>query len=123
MMSLIIFAPHSAFAGTMPSLTEAAVYLSVHRTAWAIALGWLIFACSTERGGFINTLLSWNAFGPLSNLSYLAYLVHPLLMLFHTGRTRERVYFGHYELVIFQKDNFSPTNNYLIFSLFLFPLN
>uniref|UniRef100_T1KGM3 Acyltransferase 3 domain-containing protein n=2 Tax=Tetranychus urticae TaxID=32264 RepID=T1KGM3_TETUR len=97
-MSLIIFAPHAAFAGTMPGLTEAAVYLSVHRTAWAIALGWLVFACSTERGGFINSLLSWPAFGPLSNLSYLAYLVHPLLMLFHTGRTRERVYFGHYEL-------------------------
>lgn len=98
-MIAILFAPYSAFKGHQPSLTEAALYLSIHRTAWAIALGWLVFACSTERGGPINRLLSWSAFGPLSNLSYLAYLVHPLLMLYHTGRTRERVYFGHYELV------------------------
>lgn len=98
-MFIILFAPHDAFKGKKPTVTEAAIYLSVHRSAWAIALGWLVFACSTERGGMINKLLSWSAFGPLSNLSYLAYLVHPLLMLLHTGRTRERVYFGHYELV------------------------
>ncbi|XP_074593824.1 nose resistant to fluoxetine protein 6-like isoform X2 [Brevipalpus obovatus] len=97
-MIAVLFAPYSAFKGHQPSLTEAALYLSIHRTAWAIALGWLVFACSTDRGGPINRLLSWSAFGPLSNLSYLAYLVHPLLMLYHTGRTRERVYFGHYEL-------------------------
>lgn len=43
--------------------------------------------------------LSWSFFNPLSNLSFLAYLVHPILMLFHTGRIRERIYFGHYELI------------------------
>ena len=30
--------------------------------------------------GFINTLLSWKAFVPLSRLTYCAYLVHPLVM-------------------------------------------
>lgn len=59
----------------------------------------MIFACSTGRGGPLTTLLSWPAFGPLSSLSYLAYLTHPILMFFHTGRIRERIYFGHYEMI------------------------
>merc|ERR1719384_3084673 len=40
-----------------------AFYGGFHRAAWAIALGWLIFACC---GGFI----------PLSRISYIIYLMH-----------------------------------------------
>ena len=47
----------------------------------------------------MTAFLSWSFFNPLSNLSFLAYLVHPILMLLHTGRIRERIYFGHYELI------------------------
>uniref|UniRef100_A0A8W8LAM1 Nose resistant-to-fluoxetine protein N-terminal domain-containing protein n=1 Tax=Magallana gigas TaxID=29159 RepID=A0A8W8LAM1_MAGGI len=57
-----------------------ALYNGVSRTAWGAAVCWVIFACSTGNGGFINTLLSWKAFVPLSRLTYCAYLVHPLVM-------------------------------------------
>uniref|UniRef100_A0A8W8LEU9 Nose resistant-to-fluoxetine protein N-terminal domain-containing protein n=3 Tax=Magallana gigas TaxID=29159 RepID=A0A8W8LEU9_MAGGI len=57
-----------------------ALYNGVSRTAWGAAVCWVIFACSTGNGGFINTLLSWKAFLPLSRLTYCAYLVHPLVM-------------------------------------------
>ena len=83
----------------MPSLIESGLYYAFARSAWSWAIGWIIFACSTGRGGPVTAFLSWSFFNPLSNLSFLAYLVHPILMLFHTGRIRERIYFGHYELV------------------------
>ena len=78
---------------------ESGLYYAFARTAWSWAIGWIIFACSTGRGGPVTAFLSWSFFNPLSNLSFLAYLVHPIMMLYHTGRIRERIYFGHYELV------------------------
>ncbi|RWS27315.1 nose resistant to fluoxetine protein 6-like protein [Leptotrombidium deliense] len=98
-MLFVIFAPYKAFAGELPSLQRSAFYLATHRVLWSFAIGWLIFACATNRASVINRFLSWKAFGPLSSLTFLAYLVHPLLMVLHTGNRRERVYFGHYELV------------------------
>ncbi|RZF38891.1 hypothetical protein LSTR_LSTR012163 [Laodelphax striatellus] len=57
------------------------LYKSLHRHIWAISICWLIFACSTGHGGFVNTFLSW---GPilelLLNLTYCIYLVHILVL-------------------------------------------
>ncbi|XP_062571953.1 LOW QUALITY PROTEIN: nose resistant to fluoxetine protein 6-like [Saccostrea cucullata] len=57
-----------------------ALYNALNRTVWGAAVCWVIFACATGNGGYINTLLSWKAFVPLSRLTYCAYLVHPLVM-------------------------------------------
>lgn len=39
--------------------------------------------------GFINTLLSWSVFVPLSRLTYASYLVHLIVMyVFNSSRTR-----------------------------------
>ncbi|XP_061163959.1 nose resistant to fluoxetine protein 6-like [Saccostrea echinata] len=58
----------------------AALYNALNRTVWGAAVCWVIFACATGNGGYINTLLSWKAFVPLSRLTYCAYLIHPLVM-------------------------------------------
>ncbi|XP_071139275.1 nose resistant to fluoxetine protein 6-like isoform X1 [Mytilus edulis] len=58
----------------------AAFYNAVHRTAWGLCISWVIFACATGNGGFINTILSWKAFIPLSRLTYMAYLVHMMIL-------------------------------------------
>jgi hypothetical protein len=52
--------------------------------------------CATGHGGFIDRLLAYRFFRAPSSLSYLAYLIHPVLMLYHTGNVRERVYLSHY---------------------------
>ena len=96
---LVLCGPHEAYKSIYPSIQESSLYYAFARTAWSWAIGWMIFACTTGRGGPLTTLLSWPAFSPLSSLSYLAYLTHPILMFFHTGRVRERIYFGHYEMV------------------------
>ena len=95
----VICGPHEAFKSNLWPILDSSLYYAFARTAWSWAVGWMVFACATGRGGPVHTFLSWSAFGPLSSLSYLAYLTHPLLMIFHTGRIRERIYFGHYEMV------------------------
>ncbi|GFO09564.1 nose resistant to fluoxetine protein 6, partial [Plakobranchus ocellatus] len=62
------------------SVGVAALYNSVARSAWAGALCWLIVACVSGWGGFVNTFLSWSPFVVLGRLTYMAYLIHMCLM-------------------------------------------
>ena len=66
--------------GLMPYLNETQVpqmnsfarvsYGSLHRLAWSIAVGWVIFACVHGYGGPVNRFLSMGAFSPLG-LTYV----------------------------------------------------
>lgn len=59
---------------------ETALYEALSRPLWGLALAWIIFACSTGQGAFVNKLLSWNAFLPLCRITYGVYLLHPMLI-------------------------------------------
>nr|CAD7203226.1 unnamed protein product [Timema douglasi] len=58
----------------------AAIYVALSRTAWGIGLSWLIVACCTNNAGFINRILSFPGWVPMSRLTYCAYLLNPMLM-------------------------------------------
>ncbi|XP_037067998.1 nose resistant to fluoxetine protein 6-like [Pollicipes pollicipes] len=59
-----------------PSKAVAVTYGGLHRFAWGLAVSWVIFACVTGYGGFVNMLLSYPGFIPLSRLTYAGYLIH-----------------------------------------------
>ncbi|XP_077536503.1 nose resistant to fluoxetine protein 6-like [Haemaphysalis longicornis] len=69
------------------------------RLLWSVWLAWLTFACSTGRGGYICTWLSWSAFVPLSRLSFGVYLLHVPYYYIRLNITRERIFFSHYSMV------------------------
>ncbi|KAJ6620116.1 Nose resistant to fluoxetine protein 6, partial [Pseudolycoriella hygida] len=58
----------------------AAAFSSLSHSAWAAALAWIVVACSTGYGGYINTLLSAPCIYPFSRVTYCAYLVHPIVI-------------------------------------------
>jgi len=60
----------------MPSKAVNLTYGGLHRFAWGLAVSWVIFACVTGYGGFVNTFLSYPGFIPLSRLTYATYLIH-----------------------------------------------
>ena len=82
------------FGINAPSRAENVIYGSFHRLAWAMCLAWLILACHYGLGGmkpgllystckntdiisgWINDFLSWEAFAPLSRLTFVMFLVH-----------------------------------------------
>lgn len=58
----------------------AAAYSSLSHSAWAFSLGWIVIACSTGNGGFLNNFLSATCLYPFSRVTYCAYLVHPIVI-------------------------------------------
>jgi len=71
----------------------AVAYGGLHRFAWGLAVSWVIFACVTGYGGFINTFLSYPGFIPLSRLTYCTYLVHLNVLMFVDTSVKGTLYF------------------------------
>ncbi|XP_078656657.1 nose resistant to fluoxetine protein 6-like [Branchiostoma floridae x Branchiostoma belcheri] len=73
----VLYSTYGLFQGTaFKTESEHVLYLTVHRTVWAMALGWVVVACYHGYGGVVDIILSWDAWVPLSRLTYCAYLVH-----------------------------------------------
>ncbi|CAN7992617.1 unnamed protein product, partial [Ixodes pacificus] len=75
------------------------LYGSTSRPAWSLCVAWVTFACVSGHGGFVNTLLSWKAFVPLSKLTFMAYLLHPPLMFMYAAHTINAVYVTQFMMV------------------------
>ncbi|VDD89281.1 unnamed protein product [Enterobius vermicularis] len=58
------------------------VFGGLHRTVFALAISWLIYACHNGMGGIINTILSMKVLLPLSSLCYSVYLFHMIPVVF-----------------------------------------
>lgn len=66
--------------GHVFSTVENVIYGSFSRLTWALAVAWVVYACHFGLGGFVNHILAWPAFIPLSRLTYGAYLIHPMVL-------------------------------------------
>ncbi|KAJ4446596.1 hypothetical protein ANN_13293, partial [Periplaneta americana] len=77
-----------------------ASYVALSHTAWALAVAWIVIACSTGNGGYVNKLLSCKFLYPLSRISYCAYLVHPLVMISVIMHMDSAVHLGRATMVI-----------------------
>ncbi|GFS75667.1 nose resistant to fluoxetine protein 6 [Nephila pilipes] len=64
-----------------PTLLRRALYNGTSDFLFSCVVAWIIFVCVTGQGGFVNNLLSFGCFMPLSRLSYCAYLIHYPLIL------------------------------------------
>ncbi|XP_037291593.2 O-acyltransferase like protein [Rhipicephalus microplus] len=96
----VIMVPYEWQKGNFPSQLEAGLYAGLHRTAWAVAVGWLIFACVTGRAGVLNKFLSWSFFVPLSRLSLGAYLTSVFILAIRVTYRREIAEYHHFPMVM-----------------------
>lgn len=96
---LVLYGLYDSSGNPNLSNDVSALYNATNRTAWAISISWVVVACATENGGWINTLLSWKGIIPLSRLTYCAYLVHPVVMYTYFYSRRTLIYFSDIEMV------------------------
>ncbi|GFY53418.1 nose resistant to fluoxetine protein 6 [Trichonephila inaurata madagascariensis] len=91
--------------GAEPTLWGGLLYASLNRTAWTLGVSWMIVCCATGHGGVINYILSWKCFIPLGRLTFIVYLIHPIVQIAAVGNVRTQIqpdhffavwiYFGH----------------------------
>ncbi|XP_018496029.2 nose resistant to fluoxetine protein 6 [Galendromus occidentalis] len=72
----VLFVTKNWGTGDLPAQWVSATYTSTHRTIWAAGLAWIVFTCTTGRGGIVNHILSYPAVVPISRLSYAMYIMH-----------------------------------------------
>ena len=66
---------------THPPLVDRFMFNGFAKIAWSLAVGWVIVACVKDKGGIINTFLSWSVWIPLARVQYCVYLLHRLVGL------------------------------------------
>ncbi|XP_070384426.1 nose resistant to fluoxetine protein 6-like isoform X5 [Dermacentor albipictus] len=98
-MALSLFATWKWNRNVEASDLETLLYSSLHRTGWALGLGWTVYACLTDRCALVNKVLSWKAWLPLSRLTYGVYLAHPVVLDFQMWTIRERIFGSHMSML------------------------
>ncbi|KAL8567086.1 hypothetical protein ACOMHN_027513 [Nucella lapillus] len=76
----VLYGLFHASKGHPLTVEVAAFYSAVHRTVWGACVAWVVIACCTGNGGFVDTVLSWSGLVPLSRLTYCIYLLHIMVM-------------------------------------------
>lgn len=87
--------------GVEPAFWSSMLYASFNRVAWTLGVAWIIVCCATGHGGVINYILSWKAFVPLGRLTYVAYLIHPIVQIAAVGNVRTQIQPDHFIAVWF----------------------
>ncbi|XP_076755818.1 nose resistant to fluoxetine protein 6 isoform X2 [Xylocopa sonorina] len=78
----------------------AAAYSSLSHSVWALGLSWIVVACSTGYGGYVNSILSAPILYPFSRTTYCAYLVHPLVIRLTAMNLDSPFHLGKYTMMI-----------------------
>lgn len=95
LMATVIFANYPLVQlKSSASALDQALYTSLSRVAWAIALCYIIFACVNNYGGPVNWFLSHPLWQPLSRLCYAIYLIHFPVVLVFQGTIKTSPYFS-----------------------------
>ncbi|XP_045192777.2 O-acyltransferase like protein-like [Mercenaria mercenaria] len=95
----IVYGPFTKDDEHIFTAEQSTAYNTLFRTGWGVAICWIVFACATGYGGWINELLSWSPFVPLGRLTYCAYLLHPFVMAYYYETSPKPVYFSDYGII------------------------
>ena len=98
--AVIIFGQYKTWHGHPFTKTENVMYFMFDRTTYSIGIALMIYACHNGFGGVINKFLSWSFWVPLSHLTFMAYLFHPLVYVLMYKTLRFQFIYTDWMLII-----------------------
>ncbi|XP_016976560.1 nose resistant to fluoxetine protein 6 [Drosophila rhopaloa] len=98
--SIFAMYPYAKLRGPSPTILEGALFYTLTRIGWPLALCWVVFACVQDYGGLANSFLSSPLWQPLAKLSYSAYIWHIFIMEVNHRRVRTNSYFSDYNALL-----------------------
>ncbi|KAK7095323.1 nose resistant to fluoxetine protein 6-like isoform X2 [Littorina saxatilis] len=97
----LLYGLYDAYNGHPVTLPVSAFYNAINRQVWGACVAWVVIACVTGNGGFVNTILSWSALVPLSRLTYCIYLLHIMMMELYLLNLNTAFYMDDLNVVMF----------------------
>ncbi|CEF70535.1 Acyltransferase 3 domain-containing protein [Strongyloides ratti] len=79
--------------GEYMNLSGRAFYSAFSKIVWSLGLSWIIIACYYGYGGIINKFMSMKIWIPLGKLSFCAYLLHYMVILYFYGMDQGPFFF------------------------------
>ena len=76
------------------------LYQSTSKIIWALALGYIIYACVTSNGGIFEKIFSLSFWTPLSRLSFSTYLIHTSIVLSYIYNQEHAIHLQDINIVI-----------------------
>ncbi|XP_037270572.2 O-acyltransferase like protein [Rhipicephalus microplus] len=92
---------HCGFGWSLEQASPAgaSLYAALHRTLWALAVAWVLYACCTLHARLLNEWLSWGPLKVVGRLSYCMLLVHPLVIVSQKSQNRHITFFSHFDMM------------------------
>jgi peptidoglycan/LPS O-acetylase OafA/YrhL len=89
----VVFGPYPVHRPQLnETVLQSALYHSLSRVAWSIAIAWLIFACTHGYGGLIHWLLAHPMWQPLARLSFCIYVLHLPIQIVLLASEKQSIY-------------------------------
>lgn len=83
------------------SLLTNAIFMSVHRVAWSLAISYIIFACEYfKSGSIVREILSHPSWKPIGTKGLSLYITHFVYMMFMMMNQRQPFDFTIWKMVI-----------------------
>ncbi|XP_017145916.1 nose resistant to fluoxetine protein 6 isoform X1 [Drosophila miranda] len=98
--SIFAMYPYAKLLEPSPSVLTQAVFYTLTRMGWPLALCWVFFACMQGHGGLANSFLSSPLWQPLSRLSYSAYIWHVFIGEVSHRRIRTPLHFTNFDTML-----------------------
>ena len=76
----VVFGQYYTWNGRSFTKAENVMYYMFTRTVYSTGIALMIYSCHNGFAGVINKFLSWRFWVPLSNLNYMTYLLHPIVL-------------------------------------------
>ena len=96
----IVFGQYQTWHDHPFSKAENVMYFMFSRTVYSTGIALMIYACHNGFGGIINSFLSWSLWVPLSRLTFMAYLSHPIVLSLMYGTMRFRFIYTDWFLIV-----------------------
>ncbi|PSN54851.1 hypothetical protein C0J52_12407 [Blattella germanica] len=85
---------HLGFRDYEYDVQQASLYVTFSPIIWSLALGWIIWACFTGHGGFVNKFLCCRSLVLFSRISYAVYLTQFAVFFYNIGSVRAPQHFS-----------------------------
>ncbi|CAH1107325.1 unnamed protein product [Psylliodes chrysocephalus] len=89
---LCVFGNHHSLQFTEYARIQAVIYFTFFRPMFSLAVWWIIWACQTNHGGFVNTILSLPIFRLMNKFTYSIFLLNSTIVALVTCSTKAPVY-------------------------------